>query len=156
MVAAAVAVSALGGWWLGGVAADDIVTVIDVIDGDTIVVARPSGAQDTVRLLGVDTPETHHPDRPVECFGPEASDFSRSVLLGRTVRLERDVEARDVYGRLLAYVYVSGGLYNAEVLARGYARLLVIAPNLRHGRALLAAEQSARDARAGLWGSCRE
>ncbi len=129
-------------------------TVVDTIDGDTIRVAYADGRQDTVRLLGVDTPETHHPTKPVECFGPEASDHTRARLLGREVSLERDVEARDIYGRFLAYVVVDGTRYNDELLRDGYARYLVIAPNGAHARSLLAAELDAQHARRGLWGAC--
>src|SRR3970040_1614874 len=105
---AALAGSAASGWWLGGpAAATTTALVVDVVDGDTIVVELPGGTRDTVRLLGVDTPETVHPERGVECFGPEASGFTKHQLLGRRVVLERDVEARDHYNRRLARVLVS-------------------------------------------------
>jgi micrococcal nuclease len=152
---AALVAAAAAGWWLGGAAAAvTVVTVVDVVDGDTVVVARRDGERDTVRLLGVDTPETRDPDAPVQCFGPEATAFTRAALLGRRVQLELDTEARDRYGRLLAYVHVDGRRFNDRLLAEGYARLLVIAPNLRHGRALLAAELAARTERRGLWSAC--
>lgn len=160
VVATLAAASVLGasvlGWWLGEVArtAAPTVRVIEVVDGDTIVVAFPDGATDTVRLLGVDTPETKHPTKGVECFGPEASAFTKRRLTGRVVRLESDVERRDVYGRRLAYVYLRGHRYEDELLRRGYARFLVIPPNDAHGRALLAAEMDARRHRRGLWGVC--
>lgn len=160
VVATLAAASVLGasvlGWWLGEVArtAAPTVRVIEVVDGDTIVVAFPDGATDTVRLLGVDTPETKHPTKGVECFGPEASAFTKRRLTGRVVRLESDVERRDVYGRRLAYVYLRGHRYEDELLRRGYARFLVIPPNDAHGRALLAAELDARRHRRGLWGVC--
>ena len=80
-------------------------TVIDVADGDTIVV-RVAGQRETVRLIGIDTPETKDPDEPVQCFGPEATEATEALLgQGTPVRLERDTEPRDQYGRLLAYVY---------------------------------------------------
>ena len=107
-----------------------------------------------MRLLGVDTPETRHPDNPVECFGPEASAYTETRLLGRRVTLERDAELRDIYGRMLAYVSVDGVRLNDELVRLGYARFLVIAPNGEHARALLAAELEARLARRGLWGAC--
>lgn len=128
-------------------------SVVEVLDGDTIGVIR-DGVRETVRLLGVDTPETRHPDRPVECFGPEASAFTTERLLGRTVELETDVERRDVYDRLLAYVWAAGARFNDELVRSGHARLLVISPNDRHGRALLRAELDARAAGRGLWGAC--
>jgi micrococcal nuclease len=154
-VVAVAGASALGRW-LGGLerAASPTVRVVEVIDGDTVVVAFAGGARDTVRLLGVDTPETHHPTRGVECFGPEASAFTTEWLLGRLVRLESDVERRDVYDRRLAYVVLDGARFNDELLRRGYARFLVIPPNDRHGRAMLAAELVARRHGRGLWAAC--
>src|SRR5215510_6696699 len=131
-VRVAVAAALLGsigwGWYAGGHATAGTTyraTVVDTIDGDTIVVQFRDGARDTVRLLGVDTPETHHPTKPVQCYGPEAEAYTRSRLAGREVTLERDAEARDKYGRLLAYVIVDGARYNDELLRGGYARLLV-------------------------------
>jgi micrococcal nuclease len=124
-----------------------------VVDGDTIEVAV-AGRRETVRLLGVDTPETVHPHRPVECFGPEASAFTHSRLLGRTVGLTFDRVRRDRYGRLLAYVEVDGRRFNDVLLAGGYATLLVIPPNGAHGRTMLERELEARRAGRGLWGAC--
>jgi micrococcal nuclease len=129
-------------------------TVVKTIDGDTIVVRFRDGREETVRLLGVDTPETHHPTKPVQCYGPEAEDHTRARLLGRAVTLERDAEARDKYGRFLAYVIVDGARYNDELLREGYARLLVIAPNGAHARPMLAEELAAQQARLGLWSAC--
>ncbi|MGH8977096.1 MAG: thermonuclease family protein [Acidimicrobiia bacterium] len=160
-VRVALAAALLGsiGWgWLAGgrVSAGTTyrATVVQTIDGDTVVVQFGDGALDTVRLLGVDTPETHHPTKPVECFGPEAAAHTQRRLLGHRVRLERDVEARDRYGRLLAYVDIDGQRFNDELLRLGYARLLVIAPNGAHARTMLAAELDARTERRGLWASC--
>jgi micrococcal nuclease len=156
-VAVALLGSAAWGWYRGGVGTAGTTydaTVIDTIDGDTVVVRFDDGVVDTVRLLGVDTPETHHPDRPVECFGPEASDYTRSRLLGRRVVLERDAEARDVYGRFLAYVRLDGARFNDELLRLGYARLLIIPPNGEHGRAMLDAELEAEHNARGLWSAC--
>ena len=101
------------------------------VDGDTIVVAFADGHTDTVRVLGVDTPETHDPRKPVQCFGPEAAAYTASTAHRKVVRLESDVETRDKYGRRLAYVYVDGRRFDDELLRRGYARLLVIEPNYR-------------------------
>jgi len=143
------------GWFVGGRSpARFSATVVKVVDGDTIVVRVHRGALETVRILGADTPETKDPRKPVQCFGPEASDYTHRRLAGRTVTLERDVETRDKYGRLLAYVYVDGARYDDELLRLGYARLLVIPPNGSHARALLRAELDARAADRGLWGAC--
>jgi micrococcal nuclease len=127
--------------------------VTAVVDGDTLEVTM-AGRRETVRLLGVDTPETVHPRRPVECFGPEASAFTRARLLGRTVHLTFDRVQRDPYGRLLAFVELDGHSFNDELLARGYATVLVIPPNGAHGRRMLGRELEARRTRRGLWGTC--
>jgi len=147
--------ASVAGRWLGEQqrALDAPYRVVDVLDGDTIVVER-GGKQDTIRLLGVDTPETHHPTKPVQCFGPEASAYTTRRLLGKSVRLERDVETRDVYGRRLAYVYVDGERYDDELLRLGYARLLVIEPNHLHARTMLDEELDAKRRGAGLWSAC--
>jgi micrococcal nuclease len=144
------------GWWLGEQrrAANMQARVIEVVDGDTIVVALAGGATDTVRLLGVDTPETKHPTKPVQCYGPEASAFSTAELSGRVVRLEVDVQRRDIYGRLLAYVYLGATRFNDVLLEQGYARLLVIPPNGSYARTMLAEELDARRHGRGLWGAC--
>jgi micrococcal nuclease len=156
MAAASVLGASALGWWLGGLAhtAEPRVRVVEVVDGDTIVVAFANGATDTVRLLGVDTPETKHPTKGVQCFGPEASAFTAEHLLGRVVRLESDVVRRDIYGRRLAFVWFDGHRFNDVLLRRGFARFLVISPNGRYGRDLLAAELEARRHDRGLWAEC--
>lgn len=129
------------------------VTVREVVDGDTIVV---DGGR-TVRLIGVDTPETVDPSRAVECFGPEASAYTARLLPpGTVVRLVGDAEPRDAYQRTLAYVHRTGdGLFvNAALVRDGYAQPLSIPPNdtFASGLAILARE--ARVAGRGLWGAC--
>jgi micrococcal nuclease len=147
--------SALG-WWFGDQrrAADQPYRVVQVLDGDTIVVRAAGGPDETIRLLGIDTPETHHPTKPVQCYGPEAAAYTASRLFGQVVQLEDDVERHDVYGRRLAYVYVDGHNYERELLRKGYARLLVIEPNHAHARDMLDDELNARARRVGLWGGC--
>lgn len=152
VVAAAVLV---GGWWLDPSRheGDGRWRVAEVVDGDTIVVRRGASTE-TVRLLGVDTPETRHPDRPVECFGPEAAAYTKARLADAWVTLETDIDLRDDYGRLLAYVRVDGADFNEVLLREGYARLLVIPPNDRHGRELLRAALDGRARGRGLWTAC--
>ncbi|MDP1804685.1 MAG: thermonuclease family protein, partial [Acidimicrobiales bacterium] len=107
------------------------VVVRKVVDGDTLDV---SGGE-RVRLIGIDTPESVAPDRPVGCFGKEASRFTASLVPpGTPVRLVGDVEQRDRFGRLLAYMYrqADGLFVNAELLRQGYAQLLTIPPNIAH------------------------
>ena len=156
VVVAILAAASLGGWRLGQArhAATAEWTVVRVVDGDTIEVARGSSDTDTVRLLGINTPETHHPTKPVECFGPEAAAFTEEHLAGRSVQLEGDIEGRDRYGRRLAYVVVDGERFNDELLRRGYARLLVIEPNHAHARTMLREELHAKRAGRGLWSEC--
>ncbi len=147
--------SAAWGWRSGSrVTARIDATVVHVSDGDTITV-QVGDRTEKVRILGADTPETVDPRKPVQCFGPEASAHTKARLPpGTRVQLETDAEARDKYGRLLAYVYVGGERYDDELLRLGYARLLIIAPNGVHARAMLREELDARAARRGLWGAC--
>lgn len=124
-----------------------------VIDGDTIE-ARFGGRSEDVRLIGVDTPETVKPDTPVQCFGPRASHFEHQLLERRRVRLVFGVERRDVYGRLLAYVYLGRLFVNAELVRRGLARTLAIAPNTRFASRFRRLELAAARAGRGLWRMC--
>ncbi len=126
------------------------------VDGDTIV-ARIGGHLERVRLLGIDTPETKDPRKPVQCYGHEASSHTRSLLPpGTALRVARDVEARDRYGRLLLYVWrASDGLFvNRELAADGDASLLTFQPNTAHEPELSAAVDRARRSGRGLWGRC--
>lgn len=123
-----------------------------VVDGDTIVVG-----DERVRLIGIDTPESVDPRRPVECFGEEASAFTASLVpAGTRVRLVTDVEPYDQYGRRLAYVYrIDDALFvNATLVAAGYARPVTVPPNLRHADELRALAESARAAGRGLHAAC--
>ncbi len=136
--------------------ADGTATVVAVTDGDTIDVDF-GGDVEAVRLLGIDTPETHHPTKPVECFGTEASARTAELLPeGTAVHLVRDVEARDRYGRLLAYVYrAEDDLFvNRSLAEDGYADVLDIAPNGAHAAELARVVSTARAEGRGLWGAC--
>ncbi|MBI4932688.1 MAG: thermonuclease family protein [Actinobacteria bacterium] len=131
-------------------------TVVKVTDGDTISV-MVNGTNEKVRLIGIDTPETKKPDTPVQCFGPEASAFTASLLpVGTEVRLERDVEPRDKYGRLLAYVYLVADrtFVNLQIVRQGYARLLTIPPNVAHSDEFVVAARAAEADDIGLWAGC--
>ncbi len=130
-----------------------IVPVVDVVDGDTIEVELDGEVED-VRYIGIDTPESVKPDSPVECFGPQASDANKELVGGERVRLVFDAERRDVYGRLLAYVYVGERFINAELVRGGYATTLTIPPNDSFAGLFDRLEQEAGNAGRGLWGAC--
>lgn len=126
-----------------------------VIDGDTIVV----DGGERIRFIGIDTPETKDPRKPVQCFGVEASAFTSSLLPpGTPVELVYDVERTDRYGRTLAYVYRSDDrVFVNEVLVRdGYAVSATYPPNVAHSDEFAVLAGDARSAERGLWGSCRD
>ncbi len=137
-----------------GPSAGDAV-VEHVVDGDTVDLDL-DGREERVRLIGIDTPETKDQDSPVECYGPEATALTEILIPpGTSVRLERDVEARDDYGRLLAYVHRSDGLFvNLELARQGAATVLSIRPNTAYAGAIADAVDEARRAGRGLWGAC--
>ena len=129
--------------------------VTRVVDGDTIVLSP----NDKIRLIGVDTPETVHPKKTVECYGKEAKEFSRSAVAGQKIRLVLD-EAnaarrhKDRYGRTLGYVYLqSGMMLNAELVRRGFAHAYTRFP-FRYLVEFSRLEQEARSRGMGLWSSC--
>jgi micrococcal nuclease len=127
-------------------------TVERVVDGDTVVV---DGRH--VRLIGIDTPETVKQDAPVGCYGPEASTATKALLpVGERVRLVADVERQDRFGRELRYAYrLEDGLFVQSYLVRaGFARTLVVRPNVARRDVLATIEREAKDAGRGLWGAC--
>ena len=150
-LAGAVAVSEDGdGNWVPNAAVER------VVDGDTLI-ATVGGRSETVRLIGIDTPESVAPTRPVQCFGPEASLHLAELLpAGASITLVRDVEARDIYDRLLGYVVRSrDGLFvNLELVAAGYAAALNYPPNDHYADVFARAEADAVAAGRGLWGVC--
>ena len=129
--------------------------VLRVVDGDTTKV-RLSGRTETVRYIGIDTPESVKPGTPVQCYGHAASSANRRLVEGREVDLRIGKEPRDRYGRLLAYVYrASDHLFvNAELVERGYARTLTIPPNDAFAGRLARLERAASAAGRGLWSAC--
>ena len=125
-----------------------------VVDGDTIIVSAPGG-RERVRYIGIDTPESVAPGRPVECYGPEASAANRRLVEGREVRVVPGAETRDRYGRLLAYVYAGPKFVNGALVRSGAADTLTIEPNSERAGELAALRRQARSEGAGMWGSCR-
>ncbi|MDI3543444.1 MAG: micrococcal nuclease [Candidatus Atribacteria bacterium] len=121
--------------------------VTRVIDGDTIELANG----EKVRYIGIDTPELHHPQKDVEYYAQEAYEANRKLVEGKRVRLELDVEERDRYGRILAYVYVDDLMVNEWLVANGYARVATFPPNVKYAERFLQLEREARQAKVGLW-----
>ena len=124
--------------------------VVRVVDGDTVHV-RIGERIEKVRYIGVNTPEVHHPTRGEEPGGREAHALNRRLVDGKRVRLELDVQTRDRYGRLLAYVWLGETMINAELVRLGYAQVMTVPPNVRHQSLLLELQRAAREGGRGLW-----
>ena len=120
-----------------------------VIDGDTFELA--DGRK--VRLIGVNTPETHAPNKPVEYYGQEAAAFTKATLEGKKVRLQLDVQEKDKYGRILAYVFLEQGpMFNAILVKEGYAQVMTVPPNVRYAELFRELQKDAKQMEKGLWG----
>lgn len=126
------------------------VTVARVIDGDTIKL----NTGETVRYIGIDTPETKDPRQTVQCFGQAAAERNRQLVEGKVVELQKDVSETDRYGRLLRYVYQDGVLINHVLVEEGYARAASYPPDIAFQAEFTAAQQAAQNANRGLWGAC--
>jgi micrococcal nuclease len=126
--------------------------VLHVVDGDTIVVDL-DGARHSVRYIGIDTPETHHPSEGADYWGYEATEANKALVReGSTVVLQRDVSETDQYGRLLRYVFVGDTLVNAELVRAGLARVLFYEPDVLYKHEIKAAETEAQTEKRGLYG----
>ena len=125
--------------------------VVRVVDGDTIHV-RIGGRVEKVRYIGVNTPELHHPTRRKEPGGREAHAANRRLVEGKRVRLDLDVQSRDRYGRMLAYVWIGDTMVNAELVRLGFAQVMTVPPNVRHQALFAKLQRAAREAGRGLWG----
>jgi micrococcal nuclease len=131
-------------------------TVTKFSDGDTIEVDM-NGHRETIRFIGVDTPETHRPNSPVQCYGPEASAYTKTLIGSSSVRLQADPldTNRDRYGRLLRYVYLPDGtLVEDKLISEGYAFAYTQFP-FQKKAAFQALEDTAKQAGKGLWGACQ-
>lgn len=126
--------------------------VTSVIDGDTIKINR-NGAEETIRLLGIDTPETDPTYNPVECYGKEATVETRTALLGKNITIETDSSqaTRDKYNRLLAYVFLDGKNFNEHLIRGGFAREYTYAKPYTYRDTFKQAESEAKIAKRGLW-----
>jgi micrococcal nuclease len=121
-----------------------------VIDGDTIEIE----GGERVRYIGIDTPETVDPRKPVQCFGIEASNKNKELVEGKTVRLEKDVTDRDKYKRLLRYIYVGDTFINLEMVKQGFAYSYSYPPDIKYQDQIVAAQQEAEKSKNGLWSAC--
>lgn len=121
-----------------------------VVDGDTIKLTNGQ----TVRYIGIDTPETVHPAKPVQCFGKEASSKNKELVEGKEVRLEKDISETDRYGRLLKYVYVGDIFINDYLVRNGYAYASSYPPDVKYQSQFLEAQKEARENQRGLWANC--
>jgi len=130
---------------------DNLYDVVRVVDGDTIVV-NYNGTNEKVRLIGVDTPESVHVDKSKNTEeGVKVSDYTKSQLTGKKVALELDVQERDKYGRILAYVYLDGVMYNKTLLEIGYAKVATYPPNVKYVDEFTKIQEKARENKVGLW-----
>lgn len=134
-------------------------SIIKVVDGDTVE-AELDGQVQKVRYIGIDTPETVDPRRPVGCFGKEASSENKRLVEGKSVILAKDVSGTDKFGRLLRYVYIglddgSRLFVNDYLIRQGYARASTFPPDVRFSEQFIQAEREARENSRGLWGACR-
>ena len=145
-----VLVCALSMWGAAASARETEGTVVRIVDGDTIHV-RIGSTIEKVRYIGVNTPEVHHPTKGEEPGGREASEVNRQLVAGKRVRLQLDVQERDRYGRILAYVWVGDLMVNAEMVRQGYAQVMTIPPNVRYQDLFLKLQRDAREAGRGLW-----
>lgn len=126
--------------------------VVKVVDGDTIKLENG----EVVRYIGIDTPETVHPSKPVQCFGKEASDKNKELVEGKLVKLEKDITDRDKYGRLLYYVWVGDLFVNDYLVRQGYAYAYTYPPDVKYNEQFVQAQREARENNRGLWAGCLE
>lgn len=130
---------------------DKVYEVTRVVDGDTIVVTKGDETF-KVRLIGVDTPESVHPNKEKNTeFGKIASNYTKEKLLNKEVKLELDVQEKDKYGRALAYVYIDGVMFNKMLLESGMAQIATYPPNVKYVEEFKEIEQRARNNKVGLW-----
>jgi len=142
---------------------DEFFAVSRVIDGDTLKLSNG----EKVRLIGIDTPEKYYGKkllrdakkdrkdiRTIQEMGNRATRFVKEFIAGKRVRLEFDIEKRDRYGRLLAYVYLDDGTFlNGKILEEGYAQVFTVPPNVKYADKLLSLQQDARKKKKGFWNS---
>lgn len=135
-------------------ATSDIRLVKKVVDGDTIWVSAKSGGEEKIRLIGIDAHEVRNtPRKKAGFYGREASAYLSKRISGKKIRLEYDVQRYDRYRRTLAYIYLEDGTFiNAEMVRKGYAVVMTVAPNVKYADKFILYQQEARKKQLGLWG----
>src|SRR3989344_4214307 len=129
---------------------DGLIKVTRVVDGDTIEIE----GGEKVRYIGIDTPETVDPRKPVQCFGVEASKKNKEMVEGKMVRLEKDITDKDKYNRLLRYIWLDNVSINLELIKQGFAYSYSYPPDIKYQDQFLKAQQEAREAKRGLRNAC--
>jgi micrococcal nuclease len=126
----------------------ETVLVTRVIDGDTIEI---EGGQ-KIRYIGIDTPESKHPSKPIQCFSKEATERNRQLVEGKQIQIEKDVNETDRYGRLLRYVYIDDEMINQKLVAEGFAKASAYPPDVKYQELFNEAQRLAEQQSLGLWG----
>ena len=121
--------------------------VVYIYDGDTVKLSNG----EKVRYIGIDTPEMNYNNPPAEYFAQEAKEYNAKLVLGKKVKLEFDAVKRDKYGRLLAYVYIDGKHISQDMIERGFAKVLMIPPNLKFADYFLTLQNLAKEEKRGIW-----
>lgn len=121
-----------------------------VVDGDTIELSNGQ----KVRYIGINTPETDDPRKPIECFGLEAKEKNKALVEGKVARLEKDTSDKDVYGRLLRYIYIDNIMINDLLVKEGFANAATYPPDVKFANQFLESEKYARENKLGLWNKC--
>ncbi|MBI3366305.1 thermonuclease family protein [Candidatus Roizmanbacteria bacterium] len=134
-----------------------LIKITRVIDGDTVKIETGQ----TVRYIGIDTPELHHPKKPVQCFGKEAYEKNKELVEGKTVKLEKDVSEKDRYGRLLRYIFLydppstqEALFVNKYLVSEGYAHSATFPPDVKYADVFVTEQRNAVANKKGLWKSC--
>lgn len=132
-------------------ASAELATVKRVIDGDTIELT--DGRR--VRYIGVNTPELHHPNKKVQCYGKEAMEKNKELVEGKEIKLVKDVSETDRYKRLLRYIYVGDTFVNEILVREGYALQATFPPDVKYAKLFQQAAEEAREKNKGLWQACK-
>lgn len=133
--------------------ASGLYSVKDVVDGDTFWLNDGTSKGVKIRLIGIDAPESHKSaHKKIGYYGVEAGNYLCRLILGKKVKLEYDIDKTDQYGRTLAYVFLEDGTFvNAELVEKGFARVMTIPPNIRYSADFMRLQRKARRQNKGMW-----